>query len=111
MTDLHPAVRADERRRAAQLSRIDRLPEMLAELLGPRLPVRPACTGRSPLFDLDVVGETDQERNRRHAEAIAICSTCGALDACRRAVVGTPTAHLQGVWAATVLGRSGSPTR
>lgn len=80
----------------------DRLAELLA---GPDLRgLRPACAGRSPLFDLEVVGESSDERDERLAAARAVCSACAALEPCR-AIRDNPPSGLVGVWGGELLGR------
>lgn len=102
MTHARPDVRLDDKRRAAALARIDRLPDMLAELLGPRLSARPLCAGRAPEFDLEVDGETKADRTARHAAAVTLCRHCPALPQCRAALpeLGSSTF---GIWAGVVL--------
>ncbi len=45
-----------------------------------------ACAGRAPLFDATIHGETERQRDRRHAYALAICDTCPALHDCRASI-------------------------
>jgi hypothetical protein len=82
----------------------------LDNLIGPRLPVRPACAGHAPLFDLDVWGETLAQRSARHARAIAICRRCPALDACG-AVLDDLADNTTGIWAAEILTGRKRPER
>lgn len=61
------------------------VPELLAVLLGPSLPVRPACAGLAPAFDEALDDEDQAQREARHHRAVACCRRCPALDACRAA--------------------------
>ncbi|MDN5858793.1 MAG: WhiB family transcriptional regulator [Pseudonocardia sp.] len=84
---------------------IDPLPAHLADLLGPALPVRAACAGREPLWDLDVAGEDPDERRYRHRRAQAVCARCPALDACRAVAThpGRGAHRVEGIWGGEVL--------
>jgi len=57
-----------------------------------------ACAGRAPLFDLDVDGESSDERDDRHETAQRICGTCSVLKACTSLVPDLPP-RTDGVWA------------
>jgi len=57
-----------------------------------------ACRGRAPLFDLDVDGESSEERDDRHETAQRICRTCSVLDTCRSTIATLPP-RTEGVWA------------
>ena len=81
---------------------VGRLPEALAELLGPTFGHRPACAGRAPAFDLDVAGETGEQRSARHAAAQAVCARCPALPECAAALAELDPSYC-GVWAGQVL--------
>lgn len=82
---------------------------LAAVLLGPALPGA-ACRGRAPEFDVDLPGETDEQREQRHAKARAICARCPARRACAAALDNAP-GDVTGVWAGRVVGRPGRPPR
>ena len=78
-------------------------PSWLAAMAGPRLPSGAACTGRAPLFDVTVPGETTDEQRERLAVAAAVCVECPIRNECSDAVereVQRPA----GVWAGQVRG-------
>ncbi|UYP19769.1 WhiB family transcriptional regulator [Rhodococcus sp. Z13] len=83
-----------------------RVPAVFAEMIDGRL-AGAACVGRHELFDaeLDGVHETPAERTARHAAAVAICTSCPVLTACR-VVADEAGRHAHGVWAATVRNTS-----
>lgn len=74
------------------------LPDHLAALLGPDLGGQAACAGLAPMHDAELPGETDEQRQARHHQAIAVCVTCTVQRACAvaRAELGRDAA---GVWA------------
>jgi len=61
-----------------------------------------ACTGLAPLFDLDVDGETEEDREVRHGHARGLCGDCRVLEVCR-ASLNTLPPQTVGVWAGVVL--------
>jgi len=61
-----------------------------------------ACVGLAPLFDLDVDGETGEDREARHGHARGLCGDCGVLEVCRASLDTLPAATV-GVWAGVVL--------
>ena len=61
-----------------------------------------ACTGLAPLHDLDVDGETEEDREARHGHARALCGDCRVLEVCRASLDSLPTATV-GVWAGRLL--------
>ncbi len=70
-----------------------------------------ACRGRAPLFDLDVDGESSDERDERHETAQRICGTCSVLKACTSLVPDLPP-RTDGIWAGHLLtGRTPRPTK
>lgn len=70
-----------------------------------------ACAGRAPLFDLDVDGESSDERDERHETAQRICRTCSVLNACRSTITTLPP-RTDGVWAGQLLtGRTRQATK
>jgi len=70
-----------------------------------------ACRGRAPLFDLDVDGETSDERDDRHETAQRICGTCSVLNACRSTIATLPP-RTDGVWAGVLrTGRTRQATK
>lgn len=77
-------------------------PTLLALPLGPQFVQRPACAGRAPLFDAQLEGETEQQRDARHARAIAVCQGCPARPECEAEVADREPGY-RGVWAARVL--------
>ncbi|MHA6629400.1 WhiB family transcriptional regulator [Pseudonocardia sichuanensis] len=76
---------------------------LAAFLAGPSLPAA-ACAGRAPLFDLEVDGESDEQRSARHEQARAICRTCAARTECA-AVVTDHLAPIAGVWSGRIVRR------
>ncbi len=50
-------------------------------ILGPPLPGA-ACTGRAPLHDAVIDGETPERQAARHAQARRVCATCRVRAAC-----------------------------
>lgn len=77
--------------------------------LGPHQLTDAACHNQFPRWDLDVTGETPDERRDRHTAAVAICRwSCPALPRCERLVDALP-AGASGVWAGRVL--DGRPLR
>ncbi len=65
-----------------------------------------ACTGRAPLFDADVEGETGEDREARHNRAQAVCAGCRVLEVCRTSLDTLPP-RTAGVWAGVVLDGKG----
>ncbi|MHA6628148.1 WhiB family transcriptional regulator [Pseudonocardia sichuanensis] len=76
---------------------------LAAFLAGPSLPAA-ACAGRAPLFDLEVDGESDEQRTARHEQARAICRTCAARAQCA-AVISDHLAPIAGVWSGRIVRR------
>lgn len=77
------------------------LPPALAMVLQMLSPVDldgAACAGRAPEFDDHLDGESDDQRDARHAAAVALCRHCPVIDGCRRVAVALP--HASGIWAA-----------
>lgn len=78
------------------------LPSSLADVIRtvPELPDA-ACAGRDPWFDLDVSGESTDDRRYRHAHATTICARCPASRTCREIAdrLDPPAA---GVWAGEI---------
>lgn len=81
----------------------------LTALLGPAV-TGASCRGRAPLFDLDLPFEPAEQREQRHAMALALCRGCPARAACAAALASSPPA-VTGVWAGQVVGRPGRPPR
>lgn len=55
------------------------------------------CRGHDPFWDLDVDGETRQERDERHTAARYVCSRCPEMKPCRAWGEQAPRARY-GVW-------------
>lgn len=90
MTD--PNRRAPRKPHRAQFPRI--LLPLLA-LVDPTLSGA-ACTGRAPLFDDEIDGETEEQREARHYVAASICRSCPVQPECRAAA---GEHHALGIWA------------
>jgi hypothetical protein len=97
-------------RTVAALGRVDRLPEQLAELLGPKLNARPACAGTAPSHDEWLIDETVDQRAARLNRARAVCARCPALQACARSLPDLG-ADASGVWAGHLLATTTRPPR
>ncbi len=61
-----------------------------------------ACVGRAPLFDLDVDGETGEDREARHGQARGLCGDCRVLEVCRASLDSLPP-ETAGIWAGRPL--------
>lgn len=88
------------------------VPESVAELLAALGDsdglTRAACRGRPELFDGELPGEPDDDRDTRHAEALRICAQCPARTACAQLLASIPTRGKDGVWAGRIY-RYGTP--
>lgn len=80
---------------------------VLAELVDPRL-VGAECAGRAPLFDDQVDGETDDDREYRLGAAARVCQRCPVLALCATASNEHPA---RGVWAGQLRNAAGNPGR
>ena len=79
------------RRRSAQPAQKPRVaPGGLLQLLGPDLP-EAACAGRAPLFDGDIPGETDDDRDYRLGRAAELCDGCPVRAGCASAAAAMPS--------------------
>lgn len=67
-----------------------------------------ACTGRAPLFDYELDGETPAQRHARHTTAARICADCPALARCE-AIARSLPANTRGVWAGKLLAHHHRP--
>lgn len=69
-----------------------------------------ACAGKSPLFDLEIAGESTADRRARHHAAKWICARCDAQFRCGAAARRGPAGLLTGIWGGdlyTETGRTG----
>lgn len=89
-------------------SRTPHIPDLFAGLVDPRLEGA-RCSGRSPLFDTEIEGESDESRSSRLAWATGQCQQCPVTSACRTA--GLEQDRALGVWAGRVHGLPGRPGR
>lgn len=80
---------------------------VLAGLVDPRL-TGAACAGRAPLFDDQLDGEYDDDREYRLGAAARICRGCPVLALCGTAANEHPARGVWG-WGATKRGRSDRP--
>lgn len=80
-----------------------------APVADPRL-AGAACAGRWPVFDLDVHGETPEDREARHHQARAVCRTCTVTAACHHTAQRLDR-RAEGVWAGTLRGATNRPGR
>lgn len=58
--------------------------DLLAALVDPRLEGA-LCAGKAPMFDDQIEGETDEDRNHRLGAAARICRACPVRTACNTA--------------------------
>ncbi len=65
-----------------------------------------ACTGRAPMFDADLDGETGEARKARHDRARGLCGDCGVLKVCRASLETLPP-ETAGIWAGVLLTAKG----
>ncbi len=61
-----------------------------------------ACTGRAPMFDADLDGETGEDREARHDGARGLCGDCRVLEVCRASLDSLPP-QMTGIWAGRLL--------
>lgn len=67
----------------------------ITALVDPRL-AGALCTGKAPLFDAFVLGETPTQRDARLGAAVECCTRCPVRNPCRQAA----TEHdAHGIWA------------
>lgn len=87
-------------------------PEWLTSLFDPRL-VGAACVGQPELFDDFRDGETFDQADARHRDALMICGRCPVRPRCATAA-DELGGKARGVWGGTVrnmAGRAGRPRK
>jgi len=87
-------------------ARSPQIPDLFAGLVDPRLSGA-RCAGKHPLFDTEIVGESDEHRSSRLTWARQQCMQCPVQAACRTAA--TEQDHPVGLWAGRVHGQPGRP--
>lgn len=85
-----------------------RIPTSIAGIVDPRL-AGAKCTGKAPLFDDELPGETTENRSSRLAYAANICRGCPVQSACRTAA--SELDHPTGLWAGHLHNQAGTPGR
>lgn len=82
-------------------ARFPAIAALAAQLADERL-TDAACAGLAPLFDADTApGESDPDRDARHADAVAVCGRCPVRGQCATAAAELG-ALARGVWAGQV---------
>lgn len=81
------------------------IPPPLVALSDPELSGA-ACTGLAPLFDDELPGESDEQREARHRDAAGICHRCPVQARCR---VAATEHHALGVWSGICQPRTAQP--
>ncbi|YCN53424.1 WhiB family transcriptional regulator [Rhodococcus erythropolis] len=92
-------------RRKPNRAKFPPIPSPLLALVDPTLSGA-ACTGRAPLFDDDIDGESVEHREARHHTAAAICRHCPVQPQCRAAAGDH---YALGVWAGACQPKSVQP--